>query len=129
MERDGKRVQMDKATSIAAEKSNETLFKSTDRDLMKEYVAWWQDALSGLLEAYSMVELDGTEDSLKCRMIAAARISQMCLCCFQFFGSAVEVIQHGEFDAEANNAAVRVTSMVAGDHIEEWLNRAKRNLN
>lgn len=110
--------------------SNETLFKSVDKNLAHEYVEWWKSASDAMLSLYEEVEQDGTQDAQRCRMIAAARLAQLGLCMFQFFGSAAEVIQgESKADATANNAVSAVVVDMAGRKIEGWLVAAKQSLN
>lgn len=109
--------------------ANELLFKSPDKRLKKEYLDWWRSATETMLEFYEQVDIDGSEDALRCRMIAAARLAQLGLNMFNFFGSAAEVIQSGMADQEACGAVSEVVVNMVSRKVESWLESAETGLN
>jgi hypothetical protein len=116
-------------TEREARKLNEILFKSTEKELTADYLNWWGAAMESGLGLYKEAELDGTESSLRARMVASARMAQLCLTAFNFFGAAVEVIAEGPGDTEAAQAVARVTSVAVENKVEGWLKQARSQFN
>jgi hypothetical protein len=108
--------------------NSETLFKSHDDDLTEEYLNWFETAFMEFMRFYREARLDGTEDGLRCRMIAAIRLAQFGLNLFTFFGSCATSIKNGNADAEACNSTAKVVSMMLEKKVDSWITKAKRTL-
>ena len=110
-------------------KNSETLFKSTDKALTEEYLQFFETASGEFLRMFREAELDGTEDTLKCRMLAAMRLAQFGLSMFSFFSSCAMSIRNGNADTEACNATAKVVSMMVEQKTDGWITKAKTSLN
>lgn len=108
---------------------NETLFKSTDKELTADYLKWWAAAFEAALSLYADVALDGSESALRLRMMAAARVAQLSAAGLNFFGSATEVLSSGPADIEAATAVARVTTIAVENKVEKWLKLAQSGQN
>jgi hypothetical protein len=108
---------------------SETLFKSTDKELAEDYLDFWEEAFSEFIRMYREAENDGSEDGLRCRMIAAIRLAQFGLTMFNFFSSCAVSIKKGNADAEACNATAKVVLMMVEKKVDSWITRAKKALN
>lgn len=110
-------------------KNSETLFKSTNETLTDEYLEFWETACGEFLKQYDDAKLDGTEDALKCRMLAAMRLAQFGLSMFSFFSSCAMSIRSGNADTEACNATSKVVSMMVESKTDKWITEARKLLN
>lgn len=110
-------------------KNSEQLFKSVDKGLAEEYLDFFETAGGEFLRMYREAELDGTEDALKCRMLAAMRLAQFGLSMFSFFSSCAMSIRSGNADTEACNATAKVVSMMVESKTDKWITQAKAGLN
>lgn len=108
---------------------NETLFKSTDKELTADYIKWWAAAFEAALSLYHEVAMDGSESALRMRMLAAARVAQLSAAGLNFFGSATEVLSTGPADIEAASAVARVTTIAVENKVEKWLKLAQSSQN
>lgn len=108
--------------------NSEHLFKSVDKELSKEYVEFFEQAAAEFFALYREAEMDGTEDALRCRMIAAMRLAQYGLSLFSFFSSCVKVLanEDSKADSEACNAAGKVVSMMFENKVDKWISEAKK---
>lgn len=121
---------MDSSTKVSKEFQNsEILFKSVDEELTEEYLEFFEAALDEFTRTYLEAKLDGTEDALRCRMIAAIRLAQLGLSMFSFFSSCATSIRSGNADAEACNATARVVSMTVESKVDKWITKAKNGQN
>lgn len=109
-------------------KKSTALFCSTKQELTDEYIAWWASAFDSFLQLYKEVKVDGSEDSLKCRMIAAHRLSQLSMNAMQFFGTAGIMIAESKFDIEALNSAAAVVANMVEKKVDEWSAEAVKGL-
>lgn len=109
--------------------NSEVLFKSTDETLSDEYLEFWDTAMQEFLRQYQDAKLDGTEDALKCRMLAAMRLAQFGLSMFSFFSSCAMSIRSGNADTESCNATAKVVSMMVEKKADGWITKARRTLN
>ena len=109
--------------------SNEALFKSVDNDLHDDIVKFWASATDSFLQMYSESKNDGSEDAIKCRMLAASRLSQLGLCMLNFYGSAAVVIASGKADGLACSAVNNVVADMVGRKVDEWIERAMKSQN
>jgi hypothetical protein len=111
--------------------NSEQLFKSVDKELTSEYVDFFEHAAAEFFDLYREAELDGSEDAVRCRMIAAMRLAQYGLSLFSFFSSCTKVLadEDSKADAEACNAAGKVVSMMFENKIDQWVSRAKKSQN
>ncbi len=106
--------------------NTEALFKNTSAELTKEYLEFWASACDTFLQAYGEAKVDGTQDGLRLRMLAAMRLAQLGLSMFSFFSSCALSIKDGAADAEACNATAKVVSMMVENKTDDWITRAKR---
>lgn len=111
------------------EREETVLFSSVDKALSDEYIAWWASAFDGMLQLYKEAELDGSEDALRCRMIAAHRLAQLGACALQFFGSCSALLMKGKGDAQALNAVAMVTGDMVQKKVNEWKEKSNKSLN
>lgn len=108
--------------------NSETLFKSTNKELTDEYLDYWETAFGEFIQMYRDAENDGSEDGLRCRMIAAIRLAQFGLTMFNFFSSCAVSIKDGKADAEACNATARVVLLMIEKKVDSWITKAKKAL-
>ncbi len=109
--------------------NSETLFKSVDKELTEEYLEFLEQAADEFFTYYREAQLDGTEDGLRCRMIAAIRLAQYGLNLFNFFSSCAVSISKGKGDTEACNATAKVVSMMMEKRVDDWITKARNGLN
>lgn len=109
--------------------NSEALFKSTNKELTNEFMEFWETAFDQFSQLFRDVEMDGTQDALRCRMIASIRLAQFGLSMFNFFSSAAVCIKDGNADAEACNATAKVVSMMIEGKVDGWITKAKGSLN
>lgn len=109
--------------------NSETLFKSVDRGLTGEFMEFWETATLEFCKQFREAELDGSEDALRCRMIASMRLAQLGLSMFSFFSSCALSINAGKADSLACNATAKVVSMMVESKTDEWITKARSSLN
>lgn len=105
------------------------LFRSVDRNLADNYMEFWEAAAGEFFQYYREAENDGTEDGLRCRMIAAIRLAQFGLNMFNFFSSCAVAINNSKADTEACNATAKVVSLMIERKVDGWITVAKRGQN
>lgn len=134
MERDRQRFPVGQNPVMEAKpskefKNSETLFKSVDKPLTEEYLQFFEESAMAYLSMYREAELDGTEDAMKCRMLAAMRLAQFGLSMFSFFSSCAMSIRNGNADTEACNATAKVVSMMVETKTDGWITKSRKGLN
>lgn len=110
-------------------KDSEVLFKSVDTALSDEYTEFWEAATEEFIRIYREAKNDGTEDGLRCRMLAAMRLAQLGLNMFNFFSSCAVAICSGNADTEACNATGKVVSLMVERKVDKWITIAKAGQN
>lgn len=121
-------IEKKETRAVEVSKSGAVLFTSVNKELVEKYVAFWSQAWDGFLELYKEVEMDGTEDGLRCRMIAAHRLAQLSMASMQFWTTCSVALAKGKADVQALNAVAQVVGNMVSKNLEEWMKDANGNL-